>query len=138
MKRLTMKKLTAHLLVAWFAIFVSQVSADDHQENISPAASTGQIVLVYHWPCADLNRGLSVLRDMIAYESVNSPHKYSAVPAVHEDGALASIDVHGSQKSMDLAIVWQEKDETWQSYLSEMASACGSVDDLTVKALEIN
>ena len=63
---------------------------------------------------------------------------YSAVPAVHEDGALASIDVHGSQKSMDLAIVWQEKDETWQSYLSEMASACGSVDDLTVKALEIN
>ena len=63
-----MKKLTAHLLVAWFAIFVSQVSADDHQEKISPAASTGQIVLVYHWPCADLNRGLSVLRDMIAYE----------------------------------------------------------------------
>ncbi len=128
----------AALLIA--AITIPNMGAADHHEKgntMMPAASSGQLVLVYHWPCADMNAGMAKLKSMIAYERDASPHPYSAAPAIHEDGALASIDVHSSTKSMEQAVAWQESDEKWQALLADLAEACGSADDLTVKTLSV-
>ena len=75
-------------------------------EGVMLAAQPGQVMIVYHWPCADAELGLSLLRDMIAYERDASPYPYTAAPAIHADGALA-----------------------------KMAAACGSADDLTAHVL---
>ena len=72
---------------------------------------------------------------MIAYERDASPYPYSAAPAVHEDGALVSVDVHGSAESMEKAFAWQAEDTTWQAQFAAMAAACGSADDLTTNVL---
>lgn len=114
-------------------------NAEDHAHSghnetanrVAPAALSGQIVIVYHWPCANTEIGLSLLKTMISYERDASPHPYSAAPAIHQDGALVSIDVHTSKNSMEQAITWQNSDERWQSLFKEMAEVCGSVEDLT-------
>ena len=99
------------------------------------AAKPGQIAIVYYWPCADADSGMSLLKEMIAYERDASPHPYSAAPAIHSDGALVSVDVHSSTESMEKAIAWQESDAAWQTQFAKMAAACGSADDLSVNVL---
>lgn len=122
------------------SISISGVAnADEHAHaghhfmanGVAPAAKTGQIVIVYHWPCANTEIGLSLLKTMISYERDASPHPYSAAPAIHEDGALVSIDVHTSQVSMEQAVAWQNSDERWQTLFMEMVEVCGSAEDLT-------
>jgi hypothetical protein len=55
------------------------------------AAQPGQVMVVYHWPCAQMpDAGLSLLKALIAYERDASPYPYSAAPALHEDGAVVS------------------------------------------------
>ena len=132
-----MVKLKNIALLTAAITFSGATTASHHGEGnaIMPAANPGQLVLVYHWPCADLDAGIDKLKSMIAYERNASPYPYSAVPAIHEDGALASIDVHSSAQSMEKAVAWQESDSEWQAHLADMASACGSADDLTVKVL---
>ncbi len=103
--------------------------------RVAPAALSGQIVIVYHWPCANTEMGLSLLKTMISYERDASPHPYSAVPAIHQDGALVSIDVHTSKNSMEQAMAWQNSDERWQSLFKEMVEVCGSAEDLTTNML---
>ena len=111
--------------------------AGHHEEGEAPmlAANPGQIMIVYHWPCADADKGISLLKEMIAYERGASPYPYSASPAIHADGAVVSVDVHPSAESMEKATAWQASDEQWQSLLGQMADACGSVDDLTANVL---
>ena len=92
-------------------------------------------MVVYHWPCADTDAGLTLIKEMIAYERDASPYPYSAAPAMHEDGALVSVDVHGSAESMEKAFAWQAEDATWQAQFAAMAAACGSADDLTTNVL---
>ncbi len=120
------------------ALMVSGIAIAGHHEKgeaIAPAASAGQVMMMYHWPCADKDKGLSLLKRMIAYERDASPYPYSAAPALHQDGALVSVDVHASNESMANATAWQETDEVWQSIFWEMAEACGSADDLSVTVL---
>ena len=115
-------------------LLMSGTSAAGHHEKAEGAmlaAQPGQMIIIYHWPCADAERGLSLLKEMIAYERDASPHPYSAAPGVHEDGALVSIDVHPSAESMEKATAWQDADTRWQALLTGMADACGSLDDLT-------
>ena len=113
------------------------VAAGHHEKGEGPqlAAKPGQIVIVYHWPCADADNGMSLLTEMIAYERDASPYPYSASPAIHADGALVSVDVHASAESMEKAVAWQEADATWQAQFAKMAAACGSANDLTVNVL---
>ena len=111
--------------------------AGHHEKGEGPmlAAKPGQIVIVYYWPCADADEGMSVLKEMIAYERGASPHPYSAAPAIHSDGALVSVDVHSSAESMEKAVAWQEDDPAWQAQFANMEAACGSADDLSVNIL---
>ena len=112
-------------------------AAGHHEKDEGPmlAAKPGQIVIVYYWPCADADEGMSVLKEMIAYERGASPHPYSAAPAIHSDGALVSVDVHSSAESMEKAVAWQEADSAWQAQFAKMEAACGSADDLSVNVL---
>ena len=127
---------TAALAIAT-SLATSIAIADHHEkgEHMSLAAQPGQIMVVYHWPCADADAGLTLIKEMIAYERDASPYPYSAAPAVHEDGALVSVDVHGSAESMEKAFAWQAEDTTWQAQFAAMAAACGSADDLTTNVL---
>ena len=132
---MTVIKTTA---LALMALLISAAAVGGHHEKgESPqlAAKPGQIVIVYHWPCADAKLGLSLLKDMIAYERDASPYPYAAAPAIHADGAIVSVDVHPSAESMEKANAWQAEDAEWQAQLAKMAAACGSVDDLTAHVL---
>ncbi|MDA9941008.1 hypothetical protein N9C62_00200 [Luminiphilus sp.] len=127
---------TATLLMATLLISVT-ATAGHHEkgDHMMLAAQPGQVMIVYHWPCADANAGLSLLKALIAYERDASPYPYSAAPALHEDGAVVSVDVHGSVASMNNATAWQAADEEWQAQFAVMAAACGSAEDLTAHVL---
>ena len=132
---MTMIKTTA---LALMALLISAAAVGGHHEKGEGpqlAAKPGQIVIVYHWPCADTDKGMSLIKEMIAYERDASPYPYSAAPAIHADGALVSVDVHSSIESMEKAVAWQEADAEWQAQFAKMAAACGSADDLTVNVL---
>ena len=127
---------TATLLMA--ALWISVTATAGHHEkgdHMMLAAQPGQVMIVYHWPCADADAGLSLLKALIAYERDASPYPYSAAPAIHEDGAVVSVDVHGSVASMNNATAWQAADEEWQAQFAVMAAACGSAEDLTAHVL---
>ena len=133
-RRSNMKFLIGLLMIS----LPTLVSAGHHEDGkISKAAKSGQLMVVYHWPCENLELGLKLLNEMITYESDASPYPYSAVSAVHEDGALASIDVHSSTESFEKAAEWQNNDSEWQRLFMGMAGACGSADDLTAKVLNV-
>ena len=123
--------LTATLLIPGFA------SAGHHEKgnHMMLAAQPGQVMVVYHWPCADADAGLALLKGLIAYERDASPYPYSAAPALHEDGAVVSVDVHGSTESMNNALAWQAADEEWQAQFAVMEATCGSADDLSSHVL---
>ena len=132
---MTVIKTTA---LALMALLISATAVGGHHEKDEGpklAAKPGQIVIVYHWPCADTDKGMSLIKEMIAYERDASPYPYSAAPAIHADGALVSVDVHSSIESMEKAVAWQEADAEWQAQFAKMAAACGSADDLTVNVL---
>ena len=132
---MTVIKTTALALMT--LLMSAMAAAGHHEKGEGPmlAAKPGQIVIVYYWPCADIDSGMSLLKEMIAYERDASPHPYSAAPAIHSDGALVSVDVHSSAESMEKAVAWQEADATWQAQFAKMAAACGSADDLSVNVL---
>ena len=123
--------LIATLLIPGF------VNAGHHEKgnHMMLAAQPGQVMIVYHWPCADAGAGLSLLKALIAYERDASPYPYSAAPALHEDGAVVSVDVHGSAESMNSATAWQAADTEWQAKFAEMEAACGSAEDLSSHVL---
>lgn len=128
-------KTLAALLVSYSMAHAVAAGHHEKGEGIMLAAQPGQMLILYHWPCADAPRGLSLLKEMIAYERSASPYPYSASPGMHADGAVVSVDVHPSADSMEKATAWQEQDEQWQGLLGQMAEACGSVDDLTANVV---
>ena len=132
---MTLIKTTACALLS--LVLCAAVSAGHHKESEGPmlAAKPGQMMIVYFWPCADAEKGLALLKEMIAYERDASPYPYSAAPALHADGAVVSVDVHSSAESMEKAVAWQGADATWQAQFAEMEAACGSVDDLSTNVL---
>jgi hypothetical protein len=133
-------KIRNTIAIFGFSLLVSGLAVADHHEKsgaVMPAAKSGQLIAYYHWPCADAETGLDLLKEMIAYESQHSPIPYSATPAIHEDGALVSIDVHGSAESLEKAAEWQNTDEQWQAWFAEMTEACGSADDLSMSILTV-
>jgi hypothetical protein len=132
---MTLIKTAALAIAASLAAGIAVAGHHEKGEHISLAAQPGQIMVVYHWPCADADAGLTLIKEMIAYERDASPYPYSAAPAVHEDGALVSVDVHGSAESMEKAFAWQADDTTWQAQFAAMEAACGSADDLTTNVL---
>lgn len=128
-------KESAFLVLVAVASATALAGHHEKGEGAMPAAQPGQVMIVYYWPCADAELGLSLLKDMIAYERDASPYPYTAAPAIHADGALVSVDVHPSAESMEKANAWQAEDVEWQAQLAKMAAACGSVDDLTAHVL---
>ena len=134
---MTVIKTTALALMA--LLMSATAAAGHHEKGEGPmlAAKPGQVVIVYYWPCADADTGMSLIKDMIAYERDASPYPYSAAPAIHADGALVSVDVHSSAESMEKAVAWQETDATWQAQFAKMEAACGSADDLSVNVLSM-
>ena len=128
------------IALALMALLMSATAAAGHHEKGEGpmlAAKPGQVVIVYYWPCADTDKGMSLIKEMIAYERDASPYPYSAAPAIHADGALVSVDVHSSAQSMEKAVAWQETDATWQAQFAKMEAACGSADDLSVNVLSM-
>ena len=134
---MTLIKTAALAIAASLAAGIAVGGHHEKGEHISLAAQPGQIMVVYHWPCADADAGLTLIKEIIAYERDASPYPYSAAPAVHEDGALVSVDVHGSAESMEKAFAWQAEDATWQAQFAAMEAACGSADDLTTNVLKM-
>ena len=134
---MTLIKTTALALMA--LLMSATAAAGHHEKGEGPmlAAKPGQVVIVYYWPCADADTGMSLIKEMIAYERDASPYPYSAAPAIHADGALVSVDVHSSAESMEKAVAWQETDATWQAQFAKMEAACGSADDLSVNVLSM-
>lgn len=134
---MTVIKTTALALMA--LLMSATAAAGHHEKGEGPmlAAKPGQVVIVYYWPCADTDKGMSLIKEMIAYERDASPYPYSAAPAIHADGALVSVDVHSSAQSMEKAVAWQETDATWQAQFAKMEAACGSADDLSVNVLSM-
>ena len=134
---MTVIKTTALALMA--LLMSATAAAGHHKKGEGPmlAAKPGQVVIVYYWPCADADTGMSLIKEMIAYERDASPYPYSAAPAIHADGALVSVDVHSSAQSMEKAVAWQETDATWQAQFAKMEAACGSADDLSVNVLSM-
>ena len=134
---MTVIKTTALALMA--LLMSATAAAGHHEKGEGPmlAAKPGQVVIVYYWPCADADTGMSLIKEMIAYERDASPYPYSAAPAIHADGALVSVDVHSSAESMEKAVAWQETDATWQAQFAKMEAACGSADDLSVNVLSM-
>ena len=134
---MTVIKTTALALMA--LLMSATAAAGHHEKGEGPmlAAKPGQVVIVYYWPCADADTGMSLIKEMIAYERDASPYPYSAAPAIHADGALVSVDVHSSAQSMEKAVAWQETDATWQAQFAKMEAACGSADDLSVNVLSM-
>lgn len=132
---MTLIKTAVLTIAASLATGIALAGHHEKDDHINLAAQPGQIMVVYHWPCADANAGLTLIKEMIAYERDASPYPYSAAPAVHEDGALVSVDVHGSAESMENAFAWQAEDATWQDHFAAMEAACGSADDLTTNVL---
>ena len=132
-----MKWIKESVLIVLVALASVTALAGHHGkgEGVMLAAQPGQMMIVYHWPCSDAKLGLSLLKDMIAYERDASPYPYAAAPAIHADGAIVSVDVHPSAESMEKANAWQAGDTEWQTQLAKMAAACGSVDDLTAHVL---
>ena len=132
-----MKVIKTAALALLTLLMSATAAAGHHEKGEGPmlAAKPGQIVIVYYWPCANVDKGMSLIKEMIAYERDASPYPYSAAPAIHADGALVSVDVHSSAESMEKAVAWQEADATWQAQFAEMAAACGSADDLSVNVL---
>ena len=132
---MTVIKTTALALMT--LVMSATAAAGHHEKGEGPmlAAKPGQMVIVYYWPCADVDKGMSLLKEMITYERDASPYPYSAAPAIHSDGALVSVDVHSSAESMEKAVAWQEADAAWQAQFAKMAAACGSADDLSVNVL---
>ena len=127
------------ILIGLLVISLTTLAHAGHHEDgkIGKAAKSGQLMVVYHWPCENLELGMKLLNEMITYESDASPYPYSAVSAVHEDGALASIDVHSSAESFEKAAGWQNEDSEWQRLFMAMADACGSADDLSARVLNV-
>ena len=120
------------------ALLLPGFASAGHHENgnhMMLAAQPGQVMIVYHWPCADADAGLALLKALIAYERDASPYPYSAAPALHEDGAVVSVDVHGSAESMNNALAWQAADTEWQAQFAVMEATCGSADDLSSHVL---
>ncbi len=132
-----LRNIIAALSAGMLASVVASAGHHENGEGIMPAAKSGQLIAYYHWPCADAEKGLDLLKEMIAYESQHSPIPYSATPAIHEDGALVSIDVHSSAESLEKAAEWQNTDEQWQAWFAEMTEACGSADDLSMSILTV-
>ncbi len=132
-----MKVIKTAALALLTLLMSATAAAGHHEKGEGPmlAAKPGQIVIVYYWPCANVDKGMSLIKEMIAYERDASPYPYSAAPAIHADGALVSVDVHSSAESMEKAVAWQEADATWQAQFAKMAAACGSADDLSVNVL---
>ena len=133
-------KIRDTIAIFGISLLVSGLAAAGHHENsgaVMPAASSGQLIAVYHWPCADAEKGMSLLKEMIAYESQHSPIPYSATPAIHQDGALVSVDIHSSAASLEQAQAWQNTDAQWQAWFAKMAEACGSADDLSMSILTV-
>ena len=132
-----MKVIKTTALALLTLLMSATAAAGHHEKGEGPmlAAKPGQIVIVYYWPCANVDKGMSLIKEMIAYERDASPYPYSAAPAIHADGALVSVDVHSSAESMEKAVAWQEADATWQAQFAKMAAACGSADNLSVNVL---
>ena len=132
-----MKVIKTTALALLTLLMSATAAAGHHEKGEGPmlAAKPGQIVIVYYWPCANVDKGMSLIKEMIAYERDASPYPYSAAPAIHADGALVSVDVHSSAQSMEKAVAWQEADAAWQAQVAKMAAACGSADDLSVNVL---
>ena len=124
-------------LIGFVIVLASSTAWADHHKGVAEAAQSGQVIAIYHWPCADLEMGLELLTEMNEYERRSSPVPYSAVAATHDDGALASVDVHVSAASFTEAAMWQDSDAEWQRIFAEMVIACGSAEDLSVKLLTI-
>ena len=116
-------------------LIVSSISfAEHHKEpqTLSPAASEGQVIVVYEVPCSNMEAGLATLKALIAYEAESSPIAYSSSPVMFREGVMGAVDLHRSASSMEKAIAWQEGDAQWKALQATSLETCNvSIDDLT-------
>ena len=132
--------MTSHRLVIAVALtcLVSTLANAAHHEKeaIAPAATAGQVIVVYDWPCRDPEAAVVVLRKLIAYEADATPIPYSSVPVIHNAYNVGAVDVHASMESFEKAGAWQAGDAMWQEMIEEMAKVCASpVENLSVTVL---
>ena len=127
------------VLGAVLALFFSAAASAAHHESkqaIAPAATAGQVIVIYEWPCRDPEAAVVILKKLIAYEADATPIPYSSVPVIHNAYNVGAVDVHSSLESFEKAGDWQSGDATWQEMLQEMAAVCESpVENLSVTVL---
>ena len=95
-------------------------------ETIKPAASSGQVIVVYEVPCANPDQGIALLKDVIQHEADTSPIAYTSVATKLSDALVGAVDVHQSMAAMEQAFAWQESDEAWLAMQAKALAACGA------------
>ena len=81
----------------------------------------------------NIDKAISMVKKIIAYEIKNSPISYSSSPGAWSDGTIGAVDLHDSLEAMEKAFAWQAADQKWSSMYEDVAKACGiSIEDFEV------
>lgn len=108
---------------------------ESSESSLMPVAKPGQVIVTYRGSCPEKNidKAITIVKQTIAYERMNSPVSYSSSPGVWSDGTIGAVDLHDSVEAMNKAFAWQLEDKKWSSLYDQVAAACGiTVEDFEV------
>jgi len=108
---------------------------ESSQSGLMPVAKPGQVIVTYRGQCSEKNvdKAISMVKKIIAYEIKNSPISYSSSPGAWSDGTIGAVDLHDSLEAMEKAFAWQISDQKWSSMYEDVAEACGiTIEDFEV------
>jgi len=126
------------ILITISIIISLNVFSAHHESNESglmPVAKPGQVIVTYRGQCSEKNvdKAISMVKKIIAYEIKNSPISYSSSPGAWSDGTIGAVDLHDSLEAMEKAFAWQAADQKWSSMYDNVAKACGiTIEDFEV------
>ena len=126
------------ILITISIIISLNVFSAHHESNESglvPVAKPGQVIVTYRGQCAEknINKAISMVKKIIAYEIKNSPISYSSSPGAWSDGTIGAVDLHDSLEAMEKAFAWQAAAQNWSSMYEDVAKACGiTIEDFEV------
>ena len=125
------------LITISFIISLNVFSAhhESNESGLMPVAKPGQVIVTYRGQCAEknINKAISMVKKIIAYEIKNSPISYSSSPGAWSDGTIGAVDLHDSLEAMEKAFAWQAADQKWSSMYEDVAKACGiTIEDFEV------
>ena len=95
---------------------------ESSQSGLMPVAKPGQVIVTYRGQCAEknINKAISMVKKIIAYEIKNSPISYSSSPGAWSDGTIGAVDLHDSLEAMEKAGIKLTKRYNMDCSLAEM------------------